>query len=541
MTHLSIAKPPAELWQTLAACHDFPILEESRQRIRQQMHNRSVSFEDLAGSIERDPALCLHLLRLSVERHPGCNEQISGAASCLSLLGMQELVRLIKNLPVVSADTEDSRQQLYRRALLTAQLAGNLAAEWATVKGNPSVNYARWSTTLTSAPLWLALLHYQPAQNWLHLLTNGTELAKASRLIFDHTLSSIHKLNNALYLPVMATAVFQKKNWPTPAEWRVLRHHDPRDLDNQRPLIHHCQQPAMISLMANSLAWHWHIAPDSRRSKRWQALVSHWLGKPEPMLQPELRQLQVATTHQQHDGIATGLQLLLSPQPAIQEYPWIEAAAQAPASTTPEKAPHRARAPVVEESNERHLDEKYMKKLLRQLQQEPDSFGDWHYLMRGMLKGVCEGIGLASACIALLNKDKTQLKVFYVEGMSEQAPMRRFVVDMRKPSLFNKLLEKQACLLLTAENRQRFLQHLPAATSELIPQQTMMMSIDAGAAPIGLVMGFAAEHQPNLSTAEYIGFKNLCQVTSQSLAALRANTEKRAAKERRAAGKPGRS
>ncbi|MCD8532637.1 MAG: HDOD domain-containing protein, partial [Saccharospirillaceae bacterium] len=264
MTHLSIAKPPAELWKTLAACHDFPILEESRQRIRLQMQNRSVSFEDLAGSIERDPALCLHLLRLSVERHPGCNEQISGAASCLSLLGMQELVKLIKNLPVVSADSEDSKQQLYRRALLTAQLAGNLAAEWATVKGNPSVSYARWSTMLTSAPLWLALLHYQPAQNWLHLLSQGKELGNASRLMFDNTLSAIQKLSRALYLPVMAVTVFQPKNWPTAAEWRVLRHHDPRDLDNQRQLIHHCQQPAMISLIANSLAWHWHMAPDSR-------------------------------------------------------------------------------------------------------------------------------------------------------------------------------------------------------------------------------------------------------------------------------------
>ena len=540
MTHLSIAKPPATLWQTLADCHDFPVLEESRERIRQQMHNRSVSFEDLASSIERDPALCLHLLRLSVERHPGCNEQISGAASCLSLLGMQELVKLMKQLPVVSAETEDPAAQLYRNALLTAQLAGNLAAVWAASKGNTSVSYARWSTMLTSAPLWLALLNYKPAQNWLHLLSRGCELAESTRAIFGSQLSAIQKLNKQLSLPVMATAVFNKENWPDAEQWRVLRHHDPRDLDNQRPLLHHCQQPAMISLMANSLAWHWHIAPDGRHSKRWQTLVSHWLGKPQHMLQPELRQLQVQTSKQQHSGISTGLQLLLSPQPAVHEYPWIDAENAAPKQPVHEEQAQpyhelRATPAVNAEPEERHSDDKYMKKLLRQLQQEPDSFGDWHYLMRGMLKGVCEGIGLSAACIALLNKDKTVLKVFYAEGMSEQAPMRRFVVDLRKPSLFNKLLEKQSSLLLNSDNRQRFLQHLPAATSELIPQQTMMMSIDAGAAPIGLVMGFAAEHQPELSQAEYISFKNLCQVTSQSLATLKANTEKR----RRAAANHG--
>lgn len=530
MTHLSIAKPPAELWKTLAACHDFPVLEESKQRIHQQMHNRSVSFEDLATSVEQDPALCLHLLRLSVERHPGCNEQISGAASCLSLLGMQELVRLIKHLPIVSAGTDDHKQQLYRRALLTAQLAGNLAAVWAASKGNTSVSYARWSAMLTSAPLWLALLHYEPAQNWLCLLSRGHELAASTRAIFGDPLSALQTLAGRLSLPLMAAAVFNQQHWPSARQWRTLRRNDPRDLDNQRPLLHLCQQPAMISLMANSLAWHWHIAPDSRHCKRWQTLISHWLGKPEPMLQPELRQLQVATTHQQHSSIATGLHLLVSPQTAVQEYPRVGNTTPTPATeiaTEAHKPVAEAHRPQAAESNGRHVNEPYMKKLLRQLQQEPDSFGDWHYLMRGMLKGVCEGIGLASACIALLNKDKTLLKVFYLEGMSEQAPMRRFVVDLRKPSLFNKLLEKQACLLLSEENRQHFLQHLPAATRDLIPPQCMMMSISAGAAPVGLVMGFAAEHQPQLSQTEYRHFKNLCQVTSQSLAALKVNTEKK--------------
>ncbi len=527
MTHLSIAKPPAALWQTLADCHDFPVLEESRQRIRQQMHNRSVSFDDLASSVERDPALCLHLLRLSVERHPGCNEQISGAASCLSLLGMQELVKLMKQLPVVSADTKDPASQRYRNALLTAQLAGNLATVWAASKGNTSVSYARWSTMLTSAPLWLALLNYKPAQNWLHLLSRGRELAESTRAVFGNQLSAIQKLNKQLSLPVMAAAVFNKENWPSAEQWRVLRHYNPRDLDNQRPLLHHCQQPAMISLMANSLAWHWHIAPDSHHSKRWQALVSHWLGKPEPMLQPELRQLQVQTSQQQNSGIATGLPLLLSPQPAVHEYPWIDTESPPRKQSLPEEQPEPHHDLKNEEPEKRHGNEKYMKKLLCQLQQEPDSFGDWHYLMRGMLKGVCEGIGLSAACIALLNKDKTVLKVFYAEGISEQAPMRRFVVDLRKPSLFNKLLEKPSSLLLNRDNRQRFLQHLPVSTRELIPQQTMMMSIDAGAAPIGLVMGFAAEHQTELSQAEYLRFKNLCQVTSQSLSTLKANTKKR--------------
>ena len=161
-----------------------------------------------------------------------------------------------------------------------------------------------------------------------------------------------------------------------------------------------------------------------------------------------------------------------------------------------------------------------MKKLLRQLQHEPDSFGDLHYLMRGMLKGICSGLGMPAACIALLNRERTALKVFYAEGLPEQAPLRRFMIDLRTPSLFSKLMEKQAAALLNPDNRDRYLAHIPPAMAERLPQHCMMMSIDAGAQPIGLVMALGANHQPAFSQAEFIEFKNLCIVTCHGLTAL---------------------
>ena len=531
MTQLLITPPPAALWQQLREQKEFPILEETRTRIRTQMQSSRVSFDELAPSIEKDPALCLNLQLLAASQRPESLEQISGAASCLSLLGMQELVRLMKHLPVVPADPDEPALALYRRALLTAAFAGNLAAHWAQIKGNPSVSYARWSTMLSNAPLWSALLNWPQAANWLYLLSQGHGLKQATEQVFGQPGKHWQDLLQTLQLPVMAQDVFSAAGWPTSGQWRILRHHDPRDLDNQRPLLHLCQQPAMLSLMASQLAWHLHMAPESGRTARWLALTCHWLGRPRHLIAPQVRSLQVQTTHHQHSSAGTGLHLLLSPVPVAEPYQWIAPDEDSIHSATPARQPplsdNRQPKVVPQLPRVRHGDETYMKKLLRQLQQEPDSFGDWHYLMRGMLKGVTQGIGLPSACVALLNKDKTALRVFYSEGMSEQAPMKHFMIDLRQPSLFSKLLEKQASVLLTADNRQKFLSRIPPAMAERMPQQTMIMSIDAGAGPIGLVMGFAGEEQDALSTAEYFSFKNLCMVTSQSLAALRANTEKR--------------
>jgi hypothetical protein len=536
MTQLPITPAPARLWSEAGKQRDFPILEETRDLVRHALKSKKVSFDHVAPAIERDAALCLNLLQVAADQNPECLPQISGAASCLSLLGMQELVRLMKHLPVVERGTTDTSEQLYRAVIHTAGFAGNLAASWAQVRGNPSSSYARWATMLSSAPLLAWLRVWPQSGNWFYCLSEGDELVSAIRSVFGDDLKQWSLLARQLRLPQAAEDMFVRSNWPEQQQWRRLRRHDPRDLDNQRDLLHQCLQPMMIPLMAHHLAWHLHMSPEDIHTRRWTALVSHWLGKPQYVLQPQIRELQLLSSLQQHSSAGTGLHLLLSPHACRQQYPWIAPAEkktveQRPQDSTPKTAgsvefvPADTRPkPGTDVARERHQDDDYMKKLLKQIQQEPDSFGDWHYLMRGMLRGVTEGIGLPSACIALLNKEKTALKVFYAEGMSEQAAMKRFIVDLRKPSIFNKLLEKPASLLLTPANRDKFLVRLPESVTQLLPAQTMMMSIDAGASPIGLVMGFGNEDQNALSQAEFIAFKNLCSITSQSLATLRAST-----------------
>mgnify|MGYP000869491712 CR=1 FL=1 len=267
-------------WQGLPNGGEFPILAESRRRIRQQMQSSRATYQDLAVVVEADPALCLHLLHTTVDQNAGCEQQIAGAASCLSLLGMQELVRMVKHLPIVSADDEDSHMRLYRRCLHTAHFAGELAAYWSSQKGSGSPEYVRWSAMLANAPLWAWLLHEPRSANWLYYLSQGQDLLQAVASTFKSTSKrQWDQLARQLHLPSAAHELYQQDIWPKPELWRLLRHHDPRDVDGQRALLHHGQKPAFSCLLANGLAWHWHIAPLSKRSQRWVILASHWLGK----------------------------------------------------------------------------------------------------------------------------------------------------------------------------------------------------------------------------------------------------------------------
>ena len=451
MTLLTISSAPDDLWKEVRNTEYLPILAETHQRIRQQMQKARISFDELAPSIESDPALCQNLLMLAARQHPGCVEQISGAANCLSLLGMQELVRLMKKLTMVPLHPSEPSQQAYRRAIMCARFAGNLAAHWATQRGTQSVNYARWSSMLAMAPYWSWLQVWPQAANWQYLLSRGDSLLSAMQQVFGDDEKQWLLTLRQLHLPQMAQQTWQAEHQPDPAQWRLLRRHDPRDLDNQRALIHKCQAPAMISLMANQLAWQLHMAPDGKRAMRWTALVSHWSGKAQFQVTPEVRRLQVQSSQQQHSTLGTGLHLLLSPEKETAQYPFIAADGNAiqpadaelhaglqsdrdsttnsnntnnsaaaetlnsqadapPASTKDNEAEADSGTEAVtglntEINTERHSDEDYMKKLLRQLQQEPDSFGDWHFLMKSLLKGVTEGLGLPSACVARVARD----------------------------------------------------------------------------------------------------------------------------------------
>lgn len=550
-TAITIMSAPQET--SLLALDDFPILAETRTRLKRQLQRQAVDFSDLAPIIERDPALCWHLLQIAIKQHPGCEGQISGAAGCISLVGMQELVHLVKRLPIVEASSSDAND-VYRRCLHTAYFAGELAAHWSTLKNSTSASYARWSTMLANVPLWVALRQQTPLTDWLHYLSRGHDLHPSLiRALNTQSLSVWRKTLSALNLPTMAFDVFTDTNWPSPQEWRLLRRHDPRDVNGARALLHHCQQPNMTSFIANAVAWHCHIGAEQRHSERWLHIASHWLGRASWMVRNDIRQIQLNTSHITGDGWATGVHVLLAPMRFRQPYPKsvsvvasanitaanpaIVSLAQPAQSESPIPTPKTRPQTTVSTSvrtttstastshvTERSGDERYLRKLMQQLQQSPDSFGNLHFLMRGTLKGITHGIGLPHAVIAVYNKDKTQLNVIYREGVSDQDPIRGLSIDLSATSLFSKLLERSAGVQLTPTNRAPLLRGLPSSVSQRIPQHTLMMSIDAGAKPIGIIMAYGAAEQMTIDAMEYTLFKRLCQTTSQSLAVLRKST-----------------
>ena len=152
-TRKTVCQPDSDAWSDVEDFRDFRILASTRRSFRALLGKASLSFEGLAEIAEQDPAICLHMLLRIAKRNPKSLDQISTAAGCISLLGMEDVVLLVKQLPVVQESSNFRSERNYVAMLHTAALAGRLAGQWAKLKPGMNQHQAHWAAMLASASL----------------------------------------------------------------------------------------------------------------------------------------------------------------------------------------------------------------------------------------------------------------------------------------------------------------------------------------------------------------------------------------------------
>jgi len=272
--------------------------------------------------------------------------------------------------------------------------------------------------------------------------------------------------------------------------------------------------------------------------------------------------VQVREASLRQSALASGIGLLASPEPVRISYPKWKPAAVKPVKQTSEPEPtseqesrpvadatqpeHDSAAVVASPSEPEKSEQSaqatplnqpadhgraYLNKLMDQLHDSPSSFGDWHYLMQGVLKGIRFGIGVEHACVLLPDKQRTSMRMVYgeqTEGLGNLSVAR---IPLDTAPLFRQLMKKRAAVLITAANREAYLKGMPTALANALPEQMMLMSITAGNSPIGVVVAAPPAGQC-LDEQQYKRFRQLCSTTSQSLVSLRKLSVQRQAQRR---------
>jgi hypothetical protein len=139
-------------------------------------------------------------------------------------------------------------------------------------------------------------------------------------------------------------------------------------------------------------------------------------------------------------------------------------------------------------------------------------------VIRLVLEGMHDGLGLNRVVFAGLTPNKDQLRASYMLGSDNDTAFKQFAVDLSGHNLFARLMEKQQSLWLDDNNRKKFFQIVPINFHKLINNDSFfVMSLYVRDKPVGLF--YADRHSRNcrLDGESYKRFKQLVTMAGHHL------------------------
>lgn len=138
-----------------------------------------------------------------------------------------------------------------------------------------------------------------------------------------------------------------------------------------------------------------------------------------------------------------------------------------------------------------------------------------------------EGLGIDRVVFALLSPDHVMLQGRFYSGVDANSPLHGFEFERSGGTIFARLMDKPAAVILNDANRKRFRPLLTDRVHNVIGvEEFMAHSIFIGDRPIGLCYADRGVSQRAFTDAEYKVFRSQCQLLVQRLSTLATNRGK---------------
>lgn len=150
---------------------------------------------------------------------------------------------------------------------------------------------------------------------------------------------------------------------------------------------------------------------------------------------------------------------------------------------------------------------------------------DLNDIMRITVHGLHDGVGLNRVVFSLLtpNFGREKLISNFIIGADNDTSFSRFSINLDKPHLFTRLMEKPISLWINNENRNKYWRLVPDEFKALIKTNTFYaMSVHLNSKPFGLFYADRRDPECQMDEASYKQFRQLCQLASKCLAEISA-------------------
>jgi hypothetical protein len=525
------AKTPrgVKAWLELAKKMPLPILKASAKLLTKQIKD-GASLAEMAQTIERDPALCLHLF-LAANRHNKNKElEVSSLSHVVTTLGTQGLINVVKQAPQMELHKSDAYQKGYLQSQADSSLAGHLVEYWCSKMhiGNPEK--LKWATIISGAPQWIMWrVGYGSMRKSQWLAQHEFHpLKKVENNVFGCQLDDVsNAVGRYLKLPLLAQQALELDECPSSRQWGKML--SPKYLDyfdNDKRLRLQKSKPITLIALVKYLSVQVNLGWMHRHCLRSQIIIAHLSN--QPLDQVIKQNHHLAVEHSRNNAsvqVLPAAASLLWPDQKELHRPWLRLPVSCVEHQIERGIP--ATKTIYNKDNAnvdnikqppRHANKDLLMGLINQFNHQVASFNDVHEILRACNKAINEGLGMRRTFVCILDKSGKVLRPLYCVGIENDSSIRGLKIKLDSNRFFAKLLGKSSSLKVDASNYSHAKHMFDDNILNILSNQNFMaMSLFANGKAIGVIYADATVGEDCISDKEYQAFKKICQCASNAL------------------------
>jgi HD-like signal output (HDOD) protein len=471
-------------WVSQLQQQPLPALKANCEQLQQLSAGEHTDMGSLATIIESDPGLSVMLLRhINQIRHKHLRSEITTPRHALMMLGLQQLRLLLPTVRLAEELPRESQLRL-RNQFSQAFHAAYQARDWGHLRRDLAVDELFTAALLNNLGEMLLNLHAASEVDRVYELMRQKEMEpeEAQYVVFGFSFNQLSlEIARAWHLPNLLCDSMQAEN---ASHNRVLN----------------------VMLAAQ-------LARCARHGWYTRAVTKLIDDIAEFMLSDEA---SIATLiHRNAVEAARASRPYAVPHPA--------ALLLLPATPTEERKPVTPKSngtplPSPEEADfclapQRGVLVRVLKTLSTPAETLP-----LKEVLRLVLEGMRDGLGLNRVVFASLTPNKDQLRASFMLGSDNDPGFKRFAVDLSGHNLFVRLMEKPQSLWLDDNNRRKFFPLIPINFHKLIDNDSFfVMSLFVRGKPVGLFYADRHSRHYRLDELSYKRFKQLVTLASHHL------------------------
>lgn len=520
-----------QAWTQLLADKPLPVKSQTIQRLKTVLADPNNSLQQLATIIATDPVFTLHLIHKANDLNQNSNNEANSADLGVSTLGMDHLVKLIDEVPIIKMKPNSVPHRWYYRSLDASLHASIQAADFCLFPNANVVADTKLAAMFYAVGHW-ALWRYAPIE------MSGIKDAvfrqkktpsQAEQSILGCTIQEISAfLVNHWHLSTLANEALQQPLLP---DEKTLKHlqaftAEPNSLsdDQQKTMRHLMSSKHYPVTLANWFVQEVEIDWNSEQSQRIQQCIADLLKTDVDqsrrcILQNAISVSQLAQT----EGLLTpAAQLLMLPSDFHIPYEMNQTKAETTKTTstvqkkTADKTANKNDYLLEDDFKNKELFQQVCRKLLLQ-EGGCDSVKE---VYKALVHGLKEALGYQRTCLLKVDEYST-VSVAALSGFNGQEPMRRFTQKLAVPGLLNKITKKTSAIMMNDQNRLQLKQQMSDRFKVCTHQTSFaLMSVHHNDQPTLLIYVDHGDSPIEISPFFFKYYKAICNAASQRLSQL---------------------